>query len=240
MIEHRPPAIKHAHEEQDCIQGKDSDEIPTWTEMRDAILFGWIIYTNWNRFDPNPVPGCKDQQFEFCLITGCDKAQPMQMTEGIKTIAALGIGKVLPRLESEPEVGEARGEDGTLRFVLMLEFPSANDDGWFVQFLHLLQEQGQILGVMLSIAVNRDCIIVSQGQRLAKTCYQRMTLASVLFARNDLNGVRVLLQNLHCAIRRTIVNHQDVGRVGLQAVEDRLERCRIVVCGNKNDVAHRR
>ena len=240
MIEHRPPAIKHAHEEQDCIQGKDSDEIPTWTEMRDAILFGWIIYTNWNRFDPNPVPGCKDQQFEFCLITGCDKAQPMQMTEGIKTIAALGIGKVLPRLESEPKVGEARGEDGTLRFVLMLEFPSANDDGWFVQFLHLLQEQGQILGVMLSIAVDCDGIIVSQGHCLTKTCYQRMTFSSIPFIRNDLNGVRVLFQDLQRSIGRTIIHHQDVGRKGLQAVKDRLERSRIIIGGDKDNVAHRR
>ena len=113
MKQHRPPAIKHAHEEQDCIQGKDSDKIPTRTEMRDAILLGRIIHTNRNRFDPYPVPGCKYQQFEFCLITGCDKTQPMQMMQRIKAIAALGVGKVLPCLESEPEVGETRGEDGS-------------------------------------------------------------------------------------------------------------------------------
>ena len=191
MNEHRPPAIKHAHEEQDCIQGEDSDEIPTRPEMRDAIFFGWIIYTDWNRINPYSVPGCKDQQFEFCLITGCDKAQPMQMMQGIKAIAALGVGKMLPRLESEPEVGEARGEDGSPRLVLMLELSFADDDGRFVQFLHLLQEQGQILGVMLSIAVDCDGIIIPQGHCFTKTCYQCMTFSSIPFVRNDMNRVRI-------------------------------------------------
>ena len=80
--------------------------------MRDALLLGRIIDANGHRGDVNPMPRGKDQQLELGLVARGNEAQPVQMMEGIKAIAALRVGQIAPRLERKPEVGKPRGEDG--------------------------------------------------------------------------------------------------------------------------------
>ena len=73
--------------------------------MRDALFLGGIIHTDGNGVDGHPMPGSKDQQLELGFVARGNQIEPMQMMQGIEAIAALRVGKILPRLECKPEVG---------------------------------------------------------------------------------------------------------------------------------------
>ena len=110
---HHPPAEEDGNEEENGIEDEDACEVPTRTKMRDALLLGGIIDANGNGIDGDPTPHCEDQQLEFGFIARSDQIEPMQMMQRIEAIAALRVGKIMPRLKRKPEVGKPCGEDGS-------------------------------------------------------------------------------------------------------------------------------
>lgn len=110
---HHPPAEEDGDEEEEGIEEENAGEVPTGAKMRDALLLGGIIDADGNGVDGYPMPCSEDQKLEFRLIARGDQVEPVQMVQGIEAIAALRVGKILPRLKRKPEVGKPCGEDGS-------------------------------------------------------------------------------------------------------------------------------
>ena len=111
----------------------------------------------------------------------------------------------------------------------MLEFATSHDDGGTIEFTCLAQEYGQVLGIVLPVAIDGDGIVVAQHHRLANPPNQRVSLAPILGIVDDVDGMGIVMQELERLIGRAVVDHHDVVRIDPQAVEDRLERLGVVV-----------
>lgn len=203
--------------------------------MRDAFVARRIIDTDGNRAQLHTMPNRKDQQFELSLIARSDETQAVQMMKGIGSIATLCVGKVMPRLKSEPEIGKTSGENRSLRFVFVLERSGPNDDGRLRNAVQGIKEDGEILGIMLPVTVDRYRIIVAQTQRFTKAADKSLTLAAVAVMSDDMQGMWIVLNHFGSIVGRSIVHHKDIGREKSQAVENRRQRRHVIVSGNEDD-----
>ena len=111
----------------------------------------------------------------------------------------------------------------------MLKLSTAHDDGGALELACLAQEERQILGIVLPVAVDGDDMVVAQTHRFAESRDQRMSLTAVLGIGDDVDGMGIVMQELERLIGRAVVDHHDVVRIDPQAVEDRLERLGVVV-----------
>lgn len=162
MEKDAPPSIDKAEGTEDGIQHGDASEVGKRTEVRDALAVRSIIDTHRLGNKTNTMPCRHDQQKQFGFVARRQDAQAMQMAQRVSSVTALGICQLLPRLEGEPEVAETIGKGIALRHVFLLE-GSLSHDQCSIVIIHGLEEQRQILGIVLAVAIDGNGIIIPHG-----------------------------------------------------------------------------
>src|SRR3712207_7620733 len=74
-----------------------------------------------------------------------------------------------------------------------------------------LEEQRQVLGKVLTVAINRYGMVVAQFQRLAKALLEGVALAFVGLVFYPLKGERQTVERRRGNVGTAIVDHYDVG-----------------------------
>ena len=171
-------SVDHGQEAEHRVQYRNPGEVHTRTEMTHPLLPRRVIHVDGRRHQLHAVPGGKHQQFQFCLVAGGEQTQTVQFPQRIEPVARLRVVEPATRLHPQPEIRETVGKTTALRPFRSIH-PSAaqNQRPWML--LIGLQHRGDVLRIVLTVAVQRDGIGKSHLQSLAEARLQRSTLTSV-------------------------------------------------------------
>ena len=201
-------------------------------------LFCWrVIHPDAHRPHGDTCPCGKHQQLQLGLIARGNQSQAFQRGQRIESESALRVGQGNARLQLKPEVREAVGKRVLPRHVFFCQIATAHDDGRRV-LLHLLQQEGNIIGKMLTVGIDGHRMGKAHLLRLPETSHQRMTLTLVHRIRHHGDTRRELSQNAGRLVGTAIVHHDHLVAV-LQHIVDHLsDRSSVVIRWNdRTDIA---
>ena len=180
------------------------------------------------------MPCGKDKQFQLSLIARGNPTEARQFVERIEPEARLRVGQRAPRLYGEPEIRELVGKETAARHILLLQVAGAHYQG-IRHLLRSLDKEGDVLGEVLSVAIDGDGIVVAQLQSTPESCNEGITLALVQMAVNDINRCVAHLSQLLTGIVGTPIYHQDDLIGDEQDASEHVNNRSTVVIGRHNN-----
>lgn len=221
------PAVYGGQQAQHGVEQRDAHEVHHRAEMRYAVL--GITHPDRHRAQRHAGPGRSHEQLELRLVAGRQPALAPNAGEGIDAQPGLRVGQVDARLQAEPEVRETVGEGVSAGHVLVVERTAADDQGRRVA-ARGGDEGRDVLGVVLSVGVDRHRMGEAARPGLAEAFAQGISLAAVPRKGDDRNRHRRRGEARGRRIGRTVVHHDDIGQLPVRAHNDVEERPGIVVC----------
>ena len=193
---------------QEGIQDEYAGEVGPRTEVRYTLLTGRIIDIHGYRDNPHAIPGRRYQQLQLCLVPGSQQGEPVQFVQGIKPEARLGVGDIMQGLYAEPEVAESIGKLAAARPFYAVQLALTQNDGFGVAQVGL-QEQGDVLGEMLTVGIQGNGIGEAHLYGLAKAVFQGRALACVLGIIHQRDAL-CLQEQLACAVGAAVVHYNNI------------------------------
>ncbi len=123
------------------------------------------------------------------------------------------------RLQAEPEIGKLVGKLVLPRHVGVGHLPAADNECIGVEGQGV-QQDGDVLGVMLSVGIDSQGMGVAQPSGFGKSLFERIAFAAVVRIGDYVNGELYLRQYGRSLVRAAVVYHDDIGQTEVCAAND--------------------
>ena len=150
----------------------------------------------------------------------------------INTHSRLCVRQIDCGLQAEPEVRELIGELALAGHIRIREL-SATDNQCSRVHIQCAEQQRYIFRVMLSVGIDRQRIVKAEFQRFLKAGSQRLAFAFILNMRNHSDREVKGLQLRERIVRTTVIDHDDIAYLLVDAAHDIGYGLSVVISRNK-------
>ena len=204
--------------------------------MRDTFSFGRIIDTNRDILHDNSAHGGPHQDLHLEFIATTQRPHPAQFAQRIESKAGLRILQGMPGLDLIPKIRKAVGKGIFGGHVFRRQIPGSYQQAIRDSF-DPLNKSGNILGVVLPIRIDGNCIPESSSRSRQQAGSQRISFPAIVRIGDNAN-IGNGGEQLRGHVGRAVIDHKDIGTIALHP-GDHLRQCsRVVVSWNNHRTLH--